>query len=551
MPKATVLIVALVATVAAAPADTDFSAERFKAHVTFLADDLLEGREAGTRGHEIAAKYIAAQFESFGLKPGGDDGTYFKKVDLLESALSAPAPTLSITTPAGAKPFKQGVTAMIGGPIGGGSVRVRAPLVFVGYGMTDKAMGYDDYVGLDVRGKIVVVLLGSPKGMDSEIGAHLMHEQPRSAAEHGAAAVLRVPTRLMSTVLPWDKVVQYLGDPVTTWVRKDGTPDDPAYGLKASAMLEPNAAASLFDGAGITLTQILDEADKEGGRPKGRTLKSTAEISVSTKVRRYSSPDVIGVIEGSDPKLKDEYVALMGHADHIGIKRTGKGDRINNGALDNAAGTATLLEVARVLTATTRPRRSVLIVANTAEEKGLLGAEYFAHYPTVPIEKITAAIDLDMPLITYEFTDVIAYGATHSTLQDTFKQAGAAMKVKLSPDPMPEQAVFVRSDHYAMVKVGVPAVMLATGMENGGSAAWGKYLSDHYHQPSDDVSQPILWNAGAKFAEVNYRVVRALADADAPAKWYDGDYFGNLFAPKASKAAKPSAGSQSPGSPHP
>jgi Zn-dependent M28 family amino/carboxypeptidase len=204
-----------------------------------------------------------------------------------------------------------------------------------------------------------------------------------------------------------------------------------------------------------------------------------------------------------------------------------------------------------VLTATTRPRRSVLIVANTAEEKGLLGAEYFAHYPTVPIEKITAAIDLDMPLITYEFTDVIAYGATHSTLQETFKQAGAAMKVKLSPDPMPEQAVFVRSDHYAMVKVGVPAVMLATGMENGGSAAWGKYLSDHYHQPSDDVSQPILWNAGAKFAEVNYRVVRALADADAPAKWYDGDYFGNLFAPKASKAAKPSAGSQSPGSPHP
>jgi len=541
MTKATGLIVALVATVAAAPADTDFSAERFKAHVTFLADDLLEGREAGTRGHEIAAKYIAAQFELFGLKPGGDDGTYFKNVDLLESALTATAPTLSITTPAGPKAFKQGITAMIGGPLGGGSVRVSGPLVFVGYGMTDKAMGYDDYQGLDVRGKIAVVLLGSPKGMDSEIGAHLLHEQPRFAAEHGAVAVLRIPSRLMSTALPWDKVVQYLGEPVTTWVRKDGTPYDPTYGLKAGAMIEPKAAASLFDGAGITLTQILDEADKEGGRPKGRALKSTAEITVSTKVRRYSSPDVIGVIEGSDAKLKDEYVALMGHADHIGVKRTGKGDRINNGALDNAAGTATLLEVARVLTSTGRPRRSVLIVANTAEEKGLLGAEYFAHYPTVAIEKITAAIDLDMPLITYDFTDVIAYGATHSTLQDAFRQAGGAMNVKLSPDPMPEQAVFVRSDHYAMVKVGVPAVMLATGMENGGSAAWGKYLSDHYHQPSDDMSLPIVWKAGAKFAEVNYRVVRALADADAPAKWYEGDYFGNLFAPKASKASKPAS----------
>lgn len=534
-----ILTVALVATVAAAPPDPNFSAERFKAHVTFLADDLLEGREAGTRGHEIAARYIAAQFESFGLKPGGDDGTYFKKVDLLESALATPAPTLGIATRAGLKTLKQGVSAMINGPIGGGSVHVSAPLVFVGYGMTDKAMGYDDYEGMDVRGKIAVVLLGSPKGMDSEIGAHLLHEQYRFAAEHGAVAVVRIPNRVMSTALPWDKVVQYLGEPPTTWVRRDGTPDDPAHGLKAVALVEPKAAAVLFDGASATLAQILDEADKEAGRPTGMPLKATAAITVTTRVRRYSSPDVIGVIEGSDPKLKDEYVALMGHADHIGIKRTGKGDRINNGALDNAAGTATLLEVARVLTSGARPRRSVLIVANTAEEKGLLGADYFAHYPTVPIEKITAAIDLDMPLITYDFTDVIAYGATHSTLQDVFKQAGAAMNVKLSPDPMPEQAVFVRSDHYPMVKAGVPAVMLATGMENGGAAAWGKFLSDHYHQPSDDVSLPIVWGAGAKFAEVNYRVVRALADAETPAKWYEGDYFGNLFAAKASKAAKP------------
>jgi hypothetical protein len=188
--------------------EPDFSAERFKAHVTFLADDLLEGREAGTRGHEIAAKYIAAQFASIGLKPGGDDGTYFKKVDLHESALTTPAPTLSITTPAGEKTFKQGVTAMIGGALAGGSIRVRGPLVF-GYGMTDKAMGYDDYQGLNVRDKIAVVLLGSPKGMDSEIGAHLLHEQLRFAAEHGAVGLLRIPTRLMSTALPWDKVVQY------------------------------------------------------------------------------------------------------------------------------------------------------------------------------------------------------------------------------------------------------------------------------------------------------------------------------------------------------
>lgn len=205
--RATMLGAAMIAVIAGAPADPDFSAERFKAHVTFLADDLLEGREAGTRGHEIAAKYIATQFELLGLKTGGDNGTYFKKVDLIESALTGGPPSISVVGLSGVRALKQGLTALIGGPIAGGSVRVRAPLVFVGYGMTDPTVRYDDYAGLDVRGKIAVVLLGSPKGMDSEIGAHLLHEQYRFAAEHGAVGVLRIPTRLMSTALPWDKAV--------------------------------------------------------------------------------------------------------------------------------------------------------------------------------------------------------------------------------------------------------------------------------------------------------------------------------------------------------
>jgi Zn-dependent M28 family amino/carboxypeptidase len=227
----------------------------------------------------------------------------------------------------------------------------------------------------------------------------------------------------------------------------------------------------------------------------------------------------------------------MGHADHIGMKKEGVSDRINNGALDNAAGTATLVEVARALAvAPDRPRRSVLIVANTAEEKGLLGAESFAHAPTVPIDRMIAAIDLDMPMLLYDFTDVVAYGSTHSTLKGVFEKTAAAMGLKLSPDPMPEQAVFVRSDHYTMVKQGIPAVMLATGMANGGDKAWATYLSTHYHRPSDDLSLPIVWSAGAKFAEFNYRVVKALADGDGRPQWYANDYFGDLFAPKAVKA---------------
>jgi Zn-dependent M28 family amino/carboxypeptidase len=544
MHKPAALLAAFALTVAGASSQSavpDFSADRFKAHVAFLADDLLEGREAGTRGHEIAARYIAAQFALLGVKPGGLGGSYFETVDLSETMLTGANPTLTVNTAFGAQIFEHGGKVTIAGPVGGGDVKISAPLVFVGYGVQDAALGYDDYKDLDVRGKVAVALLGAPKGMDSEIGAHLLAEQLRTAGDHGAAAVIRVPTRLIAAAFPWEQLTRSGDEPITAWVQKDGSPFDRTHGLKASVVMETTAAAALFDGAPRPLAQILDEADKEGGRPRGFALKTTAELSATASVRRYSSPEVIGIIEGSDPTLKNEYVALMAHADHIGLRRDlTEGDRINNGALDNAAGIATLLEAARAFTsARDRPRRSILIVANTAEEKRLLGAEYFAHHPTVPIDRITAAIDLDMPLLTYDFTDVVAYGATHSTLETVFRSAGADMDVLLSPDPMPEQAVFVRSDHYAMVKAGVPAVMLATGMANGGREAWGAYLSTRYHRPSDDLSQPIHWRAGARFAELNYRVARALADADTRAQWYANDYFGNLFAPKAPKATKP------------
>ncbi len=523
-----------------APAAPDFSAERIKAHVTFLADDLLEGREAGTRGHEIAARYIASQFALLGVKPGVRGGGYLETVNLLESALTGPKPTLTLRTARGVHALSHGGAALIRGPLVGGAVKLGAPLVFVGFGMKDATLGFDDYEGLDVRGKIAVALRGSPKDMDSEVGAHLQSEQGRVAAEHGAEAIILVPTRASAGAFPWEKVVELEGEPRTTWVRRDGTPFDPSHGLKAGALIESKAAAAFFEGTANTLESILDEADKPGGRPRGFDLKSTAEIAVETKVRRFSSPEVIGLIEGSDSALKDEYVVLMGHADHIGIKEGATGDRINNGALDNAAGVATLIEVARAFTTgAERPRRSILVVAHTAEEKGLLGAEYFAHDPPVPIERITAAVDLDMPMLLYDFTDVVAYGAGHSTLQGVFEKAGAAMGVKLSPDPMPEQAIFVRSDHYALVKAGVPAVMLATGMANSGEAAWARFLGTHYHQPSDDLTQPIVWAAGARFAELNYRVMKALADADGAARWYAGDYFGGLFAARSAKAPRP------------
>jgi len=529
---ATALLFVLALPATASPPQT-FSAERFKAHVAFLADDLLEGREAGTRGHEIAARYIASQFAVLGIQPAGTDGTYYEQADFSEATLSAPVASLVVQGPDGDHAYSQGDRAFIGGRVSGGTADLTAPLVFAGFGMTDAALGLDDYKGLDVRGKIAVVLWGLPHGMDSEIGAHLQSEQARVAAQHGARGIIRI-----ALLLPWRIVTQFAGEPATTWVGRDGTPFESAKGIEAGALMEPTAADALFAGSDVRLPQIL-EAVQRGERPGGFALKTAARLNATTTTRRFSSPEVIGVIEGADPVLKNEYVALMAHADHIGITGSGPGDHINNGALDNAAGVATLLEVGRAFAAAgERPRRSILLVANTAEEKGLLGADYFAHNSTVPIDHITAAIDLDMPLILYDFTDVIAYGASHSTLDRTFRDAGAEMHVQLTPDPIPEEAMFVRSDHYAMVKAGVPAVMLATGRANGGKAAWDAFLSRTYHSPSDDLSQPIIWNAGAKFAELNYRAVRALANAQEPARWYVHDYFGDRFAPDAKKAAR-------------
>lgn len=553
MSKIALAALLAAATLAApAHAEPDFSADRFKAHVSFLADDLLEGRAPGQRGYDIAARYIATQFALLGLKPGGENGGWYQNVTLLETTLDTKDAALTVTGKSGQTVLRRGVEASLRGKAGGGVTEVDAPLVFVGYGMKDAAAGVDDYKGLDVRGKVVVVLWGVPPGMDSEIAAHLQSRQARTASEQGAIGMIGVPTRLTSKTFPWKRSVAGTGGASTTFVHKDGTPDTESPNVLFSSRVGGEFAGPLFEGAAKTYEQVLDIAEAAKARPKGFPLKTRISTKFESSSRTYESAEIIGLIEGADPKLKDEYVVLMGHADHIGVKRNAKPgeDAIYNGALDNASGVATLLEVARAFaTEPQRPRRSVLIIANTAEEKGLLGADYFAHYPTVPADKIVGGVDLDMPMLTYDFTDVVAYGGDHSTISESIRRAAAGLGVALSPDPQPEQAIFVRSDHYTLVQTGVPAVMLATGWANGGTEAWATYFAKHYHQPADDLSQPIVWSAGAKFAHLNYRIARDLADQDARPQWYAGDYFGNLFAPKAPKAAKPSAAGTQPKSP--
>ncbi len=527
----------------ATAAEPEFSPDRVKAHVAFLADDLLEGRDTGSRGHAIAMRYVASEFTGYGLKPLGKDGGWLQPVSLAEARLGDVVPKVTITGKvagrAGSQSWLNATDVLVSPSQTDAATDVAAPVVFVGFGLDAPKAGFNDYAGLNVRGKIVVALSGIPKGPPSEIAAHLSRQKLASAAAHGAIGFVSISTLDWDKRRPWARAVEGAGQPRMTWVGNDGAPHVDAPQIRATATLNAPAAEALFAGAKLPLATILAAADKPGGQPKGFALKTSMRIESSSKQRRVESAEVVALLPGSDPVLKNEYVVVMAHLDHIGIRPDKAGDNIYNGALDNAAGVAVMLEAARAFANDkVAPKRSILFVANTAEEKGLLGAEAFANDPPVPIGQIAGVVDLDQPLLLYDFTDVIAFGGDHSTMGPAIARAVAKAGVTLSPDPMPQETIFVRSDHYTFVKRGVPALLLATGFANGGQAAWEHFLSTDYHQPSDDMSQPINWQAGAKYARVNYLIARELADETTRPMWYSGDYFGDAFAPNSQKVPR-------------
>ena len=296
-----------------------------------------------------------------------------------------------------------------------------------------------------------------------------------------------------------------------------------------------DVAAKIWAASGKDLTAMLAEADTS--MPKGFALKASANIAKKSIISEpFNSPNVLAVLEGSDPKLKHEYVVLSAHLDHIGVSKTAKGDdKINNGALDNASGVAVMLEVARkYIEEGVRPRRSLMFAAVTAEERGLLGADYFASHPTVDKKAMVANVNLDMPVLLYDFTDVVAFGASHSSLGPITETAVNKVGIALGADPIPSEAIFVRSDHYPFVKQGVPAVMLATGFgptTDGldGGEIFMEFLHKTYHSPKDDILQVIDYNAASKFALINWLIISEIANGDKKPAWNEGDFFGDLY----------------------
>ena len=514
------------------------SGNRIRGHIEFLADDLLEGRDTGSRGYAVAAAYVASQFRALGLSPGGERGGWYQQVPFRTATHGDAEPQITLIVSGRRIPLKFAVDAALRPSVVQRQIVLDTPLVFVGYGLDDARLGLTDYRALDVRGKTVVALSGVPASLPTEIAAHLGSQKEVMAARRGAVGFIEVSRDSGPSRNP-NGLSAFARRPAVDWVDSAGKAGSTPVGLAFNLRLSQSAAERLFNGSRQSLAAIRRAAQKKGARPTGFPLASRIAINAASNWQDFTSPEVIGILPGSDPALRDEYVVLMGHLDHLGIKKDAKlgEDSVYNGALDNAAGIATMLEAARLFVESgQRPRRSVMFIANTGEEDGLLGADYFATHPTVPIGKIVSVVDLDMPLPLYEFTDVTAFGADHSTVARAVAAAGAAMSVSVSPDPMPQESIFVRSDHYRFVLRGVPAILMFTGYANGGKAHWNHFLQKVYHSPQDDLSQPILWTAAARYGELNYRIARILADQTQRPLWYRGDYFGETYAPGQARA---------------
>ena len=525
MIRAFLLATTLLVAVPAAAQDLSPEAAALKAHVAFLASDAMKGRDTGSPELAIAEQYVAAQMLAAGLKPGGPNGSWLQPVPLV-SFNSADHGSLSITRGKTVTALEWGKDYFARANPHTAKVALNAPVVFAGYGVVDKSVGYDDYKGLDVKGKIVAVLRDAPKAIvNGDARAHLSQpdEQARVAAEHGAIGVILIEGNTRHAQFPFVATTRFWNRPAMTW--SDGVA--PGASAPPFMYLGFDGAAKLFAGSKIKWDEVL-AADKAGTKLKRGPLGASVEGVANSMITKVAGNNVIGILEGTD--LKDEYVVLSAHLDHVGVGQPdAKGDTIYNGAMDNAVGTASMLEVARRFQADgKKPRRSLLFVAVTAEEKGLVGSEYFAARPTVPANKIVADVNLDMPILTYVFEDVVAVGADHSSVGAVVAEAAASEGIKVVPDPMPEENFFVRSDHYSFVKAGVPSVDLGLGPGGPGAAAAKEFLDKHYHQPSDEIGL-IDWTQGLRFVKLNHAIASALANADQRPTWNKGDFFGLTF----------------------
>ncbi len=492
-------------------------------HVRTLADDGFGGRQTGSDGYRKAVDYVVSQFEKAGLKPAGSKG-YLQSVAFSRRRILEDRSHVALVRDGKEDVLRFGddVTINLRAEL---TPAVEAPLAFAGYGLSAPDAGYDDLAGLDLKGKVAVYIAGTPAAVTGPLVAHYQQAGVRWSALKAAGAIgsIAIPNPKTSEQ-PWERTAPSRLNPVMTLV-------DPRFNdlaaMQVSAVVNPASAGRLFAGSGHALAELFAAADAKQPLPHF-ALPASLRARVAIESAALESDNVVALLAGSDPALAREHVVLTAHLDHIGIGAAVNGDRINNGAMDNASGIATLIEVARTLaSAATPPKRSILFVAVTAEEHGLLGSRVFAGDPTVPKASLVANINMDMFLPLYPMKSVMVLGLDESDLGDRVREVATRSGLGVKADPQPERNRFTRSDQYSFIRQGIPAVAMKVGFEPGSreaaiDAAWTR---ERYHAPSDDLEQPFDFDAAVTFTRFVGALSTAVANHPARPQWKPTSFF--------------------------
>jgi hypothetical protein len=508
---------------------TDYAAEGklWWTHIQFLADDQLEGRNTGSPGFQKAVQYVEAQFEKLGLKPAGVSG-YLQPVRFETRQLTDS--TVEIVRDGQTEPViaRQEATLSSRGDV---AASVDAPMVFVGYGMSIPEAHYDDLAGLDLKGKIAVYInAAGPVNASSNVKSHYASGAERWAAlkRAGAIGTATLPNPRPNAPTP-DAGLQGgagRGAPPPSFVLAETALQESA-GQKVALTITCRGAPKFLAGSGHTYEELEALAINNQPLPKF-PLTGTLRTRATVKRDSVEAPNVVGLFSGADPQLKNQYVIMSAHLDHVGVGRPVNDDAIYNGAMDDASGIASILEIARILKTTgAKPKRSILFLAVTAEEKGELGSRYFAVHPTVPAASIVADINLDMFLPLYPLKVIEVQGLTESSLGDEVRAAARSLGVDVQTDREPEQNRFIRSDQYSFIRNGIPSLAFKFGYEAGSpdEKIRREWVRDRYHKPSDDLSQPVDQAAAALFNHVIANLIERVADDPARPHWNPDSFF--------------------------
>jgi Zn-dependent M28 family amino/carboxypeptidase len=503
--------------------------ERIRAHVKFLADDLLEGRGTGQRGGDLAAAYIATQFALYGLKPAGDGDSYLQHVPLI-GVTTQPETNFSIVPESGeAIILRQLEDYVATDQSQQPESDIDAPMVFVGYGIEAPEFHWDDYKGVDLQGKVLLMLVNEPPSNDPNFfaGKALTYYgrwtyKYEEALRRGAVAAILVHKTDMASY-GWD-VVRNSWSGENSYLKAEGP------NLKAAGWITLTTARRVAGAAGQDLDQWLSRANSRDFQPVPLPLRLKAHMV--SKVRSFASSNVVAMLPGADPKLKNQAVVYTAHYDHLGIRPDASGDNIYNGAMDNATGCGILLELARAYaSATQRPKRSILFASVTAEEQGLRGSEYLGHHPPIPAARIALDLNYDNLLAIGTAEEVQVAGAERTSFYPIVEATARQFELQIRPDPHPESGHYYRSDHFSLARVGIPSFSIDEGEKfKGHPADWGaqqsrEYREKRYHQPSDEYRPEMDFGGDAVMARFGFVLGWKAASLPEVPAWRPGDEF--------------------------